>query len=68
MSEKILQTKKNGMVVLLLILLGYIIAIAAAAAAGMAGVPGLESPLCTWSWPGSCCAGSRSSSPRRLWC
>ena len=42
MTEKILQTKKNGMAVLLLVLLGYVVAIAAAAAAGMAGVPGLE--------------------------
>ena len=30
MTEKILQTKKNGMPVLLLVLLGYIVAIAAA--------------------------------------
>ena len=42
MTEKILQTKKNGMAVLLLVLVGYVVAIAAAAAAGMAGVPGLE--------------------------
>ena len=41
MTEKILQTKKNGMAVLLLVLLGYVVAIAAAAAAGMAGVPGI---------------------------
>ena len=41
MTEKIIQTKKNGMLVLLLVLLGYVAAIAAAAAAGMAGVPGI---------------------------
>ena len=41
MTEKIIQTKKNGMAVLLLVLLGYVVAIAAAAAAGMAGVPGI---------------------------
>ena len=41
MTEKILQTKKNGMAVLLLVLLGYVVAIAAAAAMGMAGVPGI---------------------------
>lgn len=41
MTEKIMQTKKNGMAVLLLVLLGYVVAIAAAAAAGMAGVPGI---------------------------
>ena len=70
MTEKILQTKKNGMAVLLLVLVGYVCGIAAAAAAGMAGVPGLEgvpghggatscwaSPLRTWRWPGFYCAG-----------
>ena len=41
MTEKILQTKKNGMPVLLLVLLGYVVAIAAAVAVGMAGVPGV---------------------------
>ena len=41
MSEKILQTKKNGMLVLLLILLGYVVAIAAAVADALAGVPGI---------------------------
>lgn len=41
MTEKIMQTKKNGMLVLLLVLLGYVAAIAAAAAMGMAGVPGI---------------------------
>ena len=41
MSEKILQTKKNGMLVLVLILLGYIAAIAVAVADAMAGVPGI---------------------------
>lgn len=41
MTEKIIQTKKNGMLVLLLVLLGYVAAIAAAAAMGMAGVPGI---------------------------
>ena len=41
MTEKIIQTKKNGMLVLLLVLLGYVAAIAAAAAARMAGVPGI---------------------------
>lgn len=41
MTEKIIQTKKNGMLVLLLVLLGYAAAIAAAAAMGMAGVPGI---------------------------
>ena len=41
MTEKIIQTKKNGMLVLLLVLLGYVAAIAAAAAEGMAGVPGI---------------------------
>lgn len=41
MSEKILQTKKNGMLVLLLILLGYVVAIAVAVADAMAGVPGI---------------------------
>ena len=41
MTEKILQTKKNGMPVLLLVLLGYVVAIAAAVAVGMAGVPGI---------------------------
>ena len=41
MSEKILQTKKNGMLVLLLILLGYVVAIAVAVADALAGVPGI---------------------------
>ena len=41
MTEKILQTKKNGMPVLLLVLLGYVVAIAAAVAVGMAGAPGV---------------------------
>ena len=41
MSEKILQTKKNGMLVLLLILLGYVVAIAAVVADALAGVPGI---------------------------
>ena len=41
MSEKILQTKKNGMLVLLLIQLGYVVAIAAAVADALAGVPGI---------------------------
>ena len=41
MSEKILETKKNGMLVMLLILLGYIIAIAALVADVIAGVPGI---------------------------
>ena len=45
MTEKILQTKKNGMPVLLLVLLGYVVAIAAAVAVGM---PGCRASWATW--------------------
>ena len=41
MSEKLLQTKKNGMAALLLILLGYVAAIAVTVADALAGVPGI---------------------------